>query len=393
MHGTTRRPQLVCFSHLRWDFVYQRPQHLLSRAARDHDVFYVEEPIFEEGARAHLRMSSRPEGVTIVLPVLPAGTEADAAEAMSRLLRRLLPAGPARRTLWYYTPMAMDFSRDIAADIVVYDNMDELTGFLGAPVHLLALEEELFARADLVFTGGMSLYRAKRHRHPHVHAFPSSIDTAHFARARTGVAEPADQRGIPGPRAGFFGVVDERMDVDLLARTARRCPDWQFVMIGPVVKIAPEILPREPNIHWLGGKAYAELPDYIAGWDVGLMPFALNDATRFISPTKTPEFLAAGVPVISTAITDVVSPYGDKGLVAIAANEDEVAASLKALRDRPREAWLTAVDSHLSGMSWDRTWAQMQRLMLGVVRRDAAKADRATTSARRRALAGEAAHV
>ncbi len=293
MHGTTGRPQLVCFSHLRWDFVYQRPQHLLSRAARDHDVFYVEEPVFEGGVRAHLRMSPRPEGVTVVLPVLPAGREADAADVIRPLLRRLLPPSPTRRTLWYYTPMAMAFSRDIPADVVVYDNMDELSAFLGAPAPLLALEAELFSRADLVFTGGMSLYRAKRHRHPQVHAFPSSIDTAHFARSRAGVAEPADQSGITGPRAGFFGVIDERMDVDLLARTARRCPHWQFVMIGPVVKIAAESLPREPNIHWLGPKAYADLPDYIAGWTVGLMPFALNDATRFISPTKTPEFLAA----------------------------------------------------------------------------------------------------
>lgn len=392
MHGTTCRPQLVCFSHLRWDFVYQRPQHLLSRAARDHDVYFIEEPVFEASATPHLRTSPRPEGVTVVLPVLPTGSEAGMAEALRPLLRRLLPSGPARRTLWYYTPMAVAFSRDIPADVVVYDNMDELTGFLGAPAHLLALEAELFARADLVFTGGMSLYRAKRHRHPSVHAFPSSIDKAHFARARGAVTEPADQRAIPGPRAGFFGVIDERMDVGLLARTAARCPDWQFVMIGPVVKIDPAALPRQPNIHWLGPKAYRDLPDYIAGWTVGLMPFALNEATRFISPTKTPEFLAAGVPVVSTAITDVVSPYGDKGLVAIAGDDAGLADSLEALRRRPRAAWLAAVDRHLAGMSWDRTWADMQHLMLGVGQATQPKVETARSTARQ-VMVGEEAHV
>jgi glycosyltransferase involved in cell wall biosynthesis len=175
--------------------------------------------------------------------------------------------------------------------------------------------------------------------------------------------EPKDQARIPHPRLGFFGVIDERMDIDLVGAAADLRPDWQFVMIGPVVKIDPATLPKRPNIHWLGGKSYADLPRYLAGWDVGFMAFAMNEATRFISPTKTPEFLAAGVPVVSTPINDVVRPYGEKGLVEIAATAQEVVQKAEALLARPKEAWLQRVDRHLAAGSWDKTWAAMQRLM------------------------------
>jgi glycosyltransferase involved in cell wall biosynthesis len=260
--------------------------------------------------------------------------------------------------------MAMAFSAHIPADLTIYDNMDELSAFRGASSELLAYEEELFGRADLVFTGGMSLYEAKRDRHSSVHAFPSSIEFAHFsvARSMTG-EEPRDQAAIAGPRLGFFGVIDERMDVDLVGRIAALRPDWQLVMIGPVVKIDPASLPRRPNIHWIGSKSYAELPNYLAGWDVGLMPFAINEATRFISPTKTPEFLAAGLPVVSTEIRDVVRPYGEKGLVEIADTAEKMVAAAERLLARPRQPWLSKVDRHLAAGSWDSTWTAMGRLI------------------------------
>lgn len=364
MNALDRRPQLVCFSHLRWDFVFQRPQHLLSRAVRDYDVYFIEEPLLEAGAAPHLQASRRTEGVTVIVPVLPPAGEDAVAAMIADLLRPILPPSSRQRILWYYTPMAMAFSRGIEADAVVYDNMDELSAFRGAPPRLLDLEAELFARADLVFTGGMSLYAAKRRRHRSVHPFPSSIDVAHFHEARRRPAAPADQAVIGGPRAGFFGVIDERMDLDLVAETARLRPDWQFVMIGPVVKIDPASLPTAQNIHWLGGKSYPELPGYLGGWDVGLMPFALNESTRFISPTKTPEFLAAGLPVLSTAIADVVSPYGEKGLVEIVSDAAGMAEGLDRLRTPP-SGWLETVDDHLAGMSWNQTWAGMQRLIDG----------------------------
>lgn len=305
-------------------------------------------------------------GVEIIVPVLPTGMpEHEAVAVQRRLIDDLLAPHAGRRMVhWYYTPMAMGFAGHLEADLCVYDCMDELSGFRGAPATLLERERRLFERADLVFTGGQSLYEAKRDRHHSVHAFPSSIDRAHFAGARAhGLEEPADQRHIPGPRLGFFGVIDERLDINLLAAAADLRPDWSFVMIGPVVKIDPATLPRRPNIHYLGSRKYGELPAYLSGWDVGFMPFALNEATRFISPTKTPEFLASGLPVVCTPITDVIRPYGETGLVEIAATPEQVVAKAAMLMARPREPWLAAVDGFLAGTSWDRTWDAMHSLV------------------------------
>lgn len=362
-------PLLLCFSHLRWDFVWQRPQHLLSRAAQRYHVVVVEEPVFKEGVVAHMDVSTRPGGITLAVPTLPWGLdEAEILLEQRRLLDRLLAREPeSPRILWYYTPMALAFSDHVEGDVVVFDKMDELSAFAGASPELLALEAALLDRADVVFTGGQSLYEAARHRHGNLHAFPSSIETEHFVKARKeGQADPADQAAIPHPRLGFFGVIDERMDLDLVRDVALLRPDWHFVMIGPVVKIDEASLPRLPNIHWLGGKAYQALPAYLAGWDVGFMPFARNEATRFISPTKTPEFLAAGRPVVSTPITDVVRPYGERGLVEIAADAAEVVDKVENLLARPRNAelvWLSKVDRHLSAGSWDKTWAAMHKLI------------------------------
>ena len=363
---TSAKPLLVCFSHLRWDFVWQRPQHLLSRAVKHYDVLIVEEPIFKPGAHAHMDVSERPQGVTVAVPILPEGlAHEDVIAEQHDLIEDMIGReATGSRVFWYYTPMAMAFTSDLECDLCIYDNMDELSLFRGASQQLIDLENALFARCDLVFTGGMSLYEAKRHRHRSVHGFPSSIDFQHFSQARSLQADPVDQEKIPHMRLGFFGVIDERMDIDLLASVADLRPDWHFVMIGPVVKIDPASLPQSPNIHWLGGKSYNELPHYLAGWDVGFMNFALNESTKFISPTKTPEFLAAGVPVVSTPITDVVRPYGEKGLVEIAKDAAEVVAKVEAIRARPKEPWLAKVDRHLASGSWDKTWASMHRLML-----------------------------
>nr|WP_277876454.1 glycosyltransferase [Trichocoleus sp. FACHB-40] len=262
--------------------------------------------------------------------------------------------------------------------------MDELSAFKGAPPALKDLEAELFSRADLVFTGGQSIYESKRNQHPNVYAFPSSIDKAHFAQCRdverNATQEPADQVDIPHPRLGFFGVIDERMDIDLLGSIAEARPNWHLVIIGPVVKIDPEVLPRHPNIHYLGGKSYQELPAYIAGWDVALLPFAHNESTRFISPTKTPEYLAAGKPVVSTSIRDVVRPYGDMGLVHIADTvPDFVAAVETALNQSQDSEWLNKVDEFLADNSWDSTWGRMMQLVEGVISNASASSKEALT--------------
>ncbi len=358
-----RALDFVCLSHLRWDFVYQRPQHLLSRWAREHRVFFVEEPVSTEGA-ARLEISTRPSGVRVVVPHLPdsVGQAADAVQA--RLIDELFADRDVREfVLWYYTPMALGFTRHLEPSVTVYDCMDELALFAMAPPALRDHEAELFQRADLVFTGGQSLYDAKRRQHPSVHLFPSSVDTAHFSRARERLAEPPDQAELARPRLGYLGVVDERMDLELLAGAAEARPSWQWVIVGPVVKIDPADLPRRENIHYLGLKTYQELPAYLAGWDVALLPFARNDSTRFISPTKTPEYLAAGKPVVSTSIRDVVHPYGQHGLVRIADTPaDFVAAAEAAMREDTAER-LRAVDGFLAEMSWDRTWTEMRALV------------------------------
>ena len=351
---------LLCLSHLRWNFVFQRPQHLLTRAAKTHLVLYFEEPLYESVGRPVLRATDVAPGLRVLTPVLPEGTTPSQAITMQRsLLNNALAAvNYDRLVLWYYTPMALPFSDHVECDVCVYDCMDELSAFKNAPRELVQMERLLMQRADVVFTGGQSIYEAKRRLHKSIHAFPSSIDVAHFQKARRPAKDPADQASIPHPRVGFAGVIDERLDVRLLAEAATRMPDVQFVMIGPVVKIDPADLPRLPNIHWLGGKSYADLPAYMANWDMGWMPFALNEATRYISPTKTPEFLAAGLPVVSTAIVDVVRSYGAQGLVQIA-DADDIEEKIREALGNPKDLLRRPVDAYLATMSWDQTWAAM----------------------------------
>jgi UDP-galactopyranose mutase len=366
------QPDLVCFSHLRWDFVYQRPQHLLTRCARDRRVFFIEEPVFSNSSM-RLDVREVEGGVRVVVPQLPEGLRSEIAitAVMKEMTCKLfLDNDIGEYVFWYYTPMALGFTSHFSPVASIYDCMDELSAFKGAHTALPALEKELFRRVDLVFTGGQSLYEAKRHQHHAVYAFPSSIDASHFGKARKIGADPADQAEIRHPRLGFFGVIDERFDVELLDNVAAQKPDWNFVMIGPVVKIDSELLPKRPNIFYLGPKKYEELPKYLAGWDVALLLFARNDSTRFISPTKTPEYLAAGKPVISTSIRDVVRPYGELKLVEIADTPDEfIRAAEKILSQSRQDEWLTRVDAFVSNLSWDKTWAQMAALIDQAVER------------------------
>lgn len=362
MHAT-----LICFSHLRWDFVFQRPQHLMTRFARQMDVLYVEEPVWIDGPSA-FAIRSTPSGVEVAVPQLTAGMDGEAViEAQRMLIDHLLAErGIENPIVWYYTPMSLAFSEHIEAERVIYDCMDELSAFRGAPPELVEWERRLFSRADVVFTGGYGLFEAKKSHHPRVFAFPSSVDVTHFSRAREQLPDPQDQRQIPHPRIGHYAVLDERLDIELVAAIAEARPDWQLILIGPVVKINPRDLPRRQNIHFLGPKTYDELPAYLSGWDLAFMPFALNESTRFISPTKTPEYLAAGLPVISTAVNDVIGVYGDTGLVEIARTPDEFVATVARLLEDPppRMERLAKTDKLLADMSWEKTWAQMRDLIV-----------------------------
>ena len=363
-------PDLVCLSHLRWNFVYQRPQHLLSRCVQKQRVFFIEEPIFGPYPSCRLDVSMDANGVCVVVPQL-IGTlsEEEATAAQQVLIDDMFSQAQINKyILWYYTPMAVTFTRHLEPLVVVYDCMDELSQFKGAPPEMALREAALFDRADLVMTGGRSLYEAKRSRHPRVFCFPSSVDVAHFARARAPQPDPEDQAGIRHPRIGYAGVIDERLDLALLADAAAARPDWQFVLLGPVVKVDPAHLPQGSNIHYLGMKSYEELPRYMAAWDVAMLPFARNDATRFISPTKTPEYLAAGLPVVSTSITDVVRPYGTEGLVHIADNGADFVTAIEAAMATDLPQHRQIADKKLAASSWDDTAASMTALIAGIAR-------------------------
>ena len=338
----------------------------MTRVAKGRRVIFWEEPVFQADAQVpRLKTRTCPESrVLVATPVLPEGLSPEAQEVELRgLLDGVVEGLEGDLLRWYYTPMMLGFSRHLQACCTIYDCMDELANFKFAPPALTLLERELMEMADVVFTGGYSLWEAKRERHPNIHPFPSSVDRKHFARARTLREEPADQASIPWPRLGFYGVVDERMDLDLLAKLADARPEWNIVIVGPVVKIDPAALPQRSNIHYLGGKSYEELPRYLAGWNVALMPFAINESTRFISPTKTPEYLAGGRPVVSTPIVDVVRHYGELEAVQVARTADEfIAACDQALAlSRTPGRWLKEVDAALSALSWDETFARMNQ--------------------------------
>lgn len=358
-------PELICFSHLRWSFVFQRPQHLMTRLAGRRRVFFVEEPVLDDGPDR--MVVERCDGVHVAVPHLARASSSEPQRDVLRL-RRLVDEMIGAEQLhdfiaWYYTPMALAFTGHLRARMVVYDCMDELANFAGAPTVLRAFESQLLRRADLVTTGGRSLYEAKRDLHPDVHLFPSSVDAAHFRRARDTDTDPADQAFVPRPRIGYAGVIDERMDLDLLRGVAAARPEWQLVMLGPVVKIDPATLPVGPNLHYLGMKPYAELPLYMAGWDVAMLPFARNDATRYISPTKTPEYLAAGRPVVSTSVRDVVRPYGVRGLAHIGDTVHEFIVAIERALATDLASHRASADAFLARMSWDDTAMRIDALL------------------------------
>jgi UDP-galactopyranose mutase len=383
---------LIAFSHLRWGGVYQRPQHLLARFARDVPVTVVEEPLFllHEGATPDLRVTVH-DDVTVLTPVLPiapglhVGFNPETNPAIATLIAPILAelgrvdvrsaraagstgagAGPI---LWYYTPMALGATpAGLDPALVVFDAMDDLASFHSAPPALRAQEAALFAAADLVFAGGPSLYEARRDRHPSVHCFPSGVEPAHFARAAGGLAPHPALAALPRPVLGFYGVLDERLDLELIAAVADARPDWTLALVGPVVKIAERDLPRRPNIAYVGQQPYADLPAFLAGFDVALLPFARNEATRSISPTKTLEYLAGEKPVVSTSIADVVSLYGDAVRVAddpaafVAAVDAALAES--SMERRRRHA---AGRAHLLRHDWDAIAQAMTDLMVGAL--------------------------
>jgi glycosyltransferase involved in cell wall biosynthesis len=356
---------IIVFSHLRWDFVFQRPQHLLSRLAEHYRIIFFEEPVFQQGEPV-LNVSTPAPNLMVCRPATSVdapGFHDDHLPFLREMVREL-GEEHSDPIVWFYTPMALPLLDELEPSLVVFDCMDELSAFKNPPPQLVQREEALLKRADIVFTGGPSLYNAKKHRHPNVHCFPSSVDIEHFRQALARDAGYPPQRAIPGPRLGFYGVIDERFDMELAARLAASRPDWHIVLVGPVVKIDPRTLPQAPNIHYMGQQAYEALPRFLAGWDVCLMPFAMNESTRFISPTKSLEYMAAELPIVSTPVKDVVDMHSD--VVQIADTPSAfIAACERALRmqDDERQLMVCRMREKLSRTSWSATAARMRELI------------------------------
>jgi UDP-galactopyranose mutase len=346
----------------------------MSRFARDTSVFVIEEPVFDGDITQYVIHRKLPN-LHVMVPHLPAETQPDEVDF---LLRNLLSGFLATRSMrdtafWYYTPTALAYTSRFNPAITIFDCVGESSALCASQGRHRQMEQNLFSRADIVFAGGHSLYESKKNRHVNIHGFPGSVDYAHFSKARNGIAEPDDHLAIAGPRLGYFGVIDERFDGALLKALAERRPQWQFIIIGPVARIDAASLPQAANIHYLGGRSYEELPAYLKGWDIAIQPFAMNDSTRYISPAKTAEYLAGGKPVISSPIHDVQHPYGDQGLVHIAATPDEWIAVAERLlhSSEGRKEWLSRVDSFLSSGGWEQTYTSMKNLILAtLVRRN-----------------------
>lgn len=312
---------LVVFSHLRWEFVFQRPQHLLNRFAQSRKVLFVEEPIpFDDNNKGTANILSKSENLTVLQPRISWGNmTTEIIPLVTAEMKHLEIATPV---LWFYAPMYSQVIENIPHSLIIFDCMDELKAFKGAPPALLDNEKYLLSKADIVFTGGKSLYDSKKKVHNNVYCFPSSVDRNHFAQSldkNTNI--PEDIANLKKPTIGFYGVIDERIDLELLQNIAKKLPKVSFVMIGPVVKINEADLPRLHNIHYLGAKKYDELPRYLKGIDIAFMPFALNESTKFISPTKTLEFMAALKPIISTPIYDIVRDYKNEVVIVSTAIE------------------------------------------------------------------------
>ena len=358
-------PTLIVFCHLRWDFVFQRPQHLMTRLAEHYNILVVEEPVYEDGP-AHLKKTAVAPNITVCQPhtaIHAHGFHDDQLPTLKTLLADLVPEGE-KPVVWFYTPMALPLLQSFEPSLVVYDCMDELAAFKNPPKQLLQRESALLNIADICFTGGPSLYESKRNRHANAHCFSSSVDAKHFRQALDKSNSHPDQANVAHPRLGFYGVIDERFDTDLIKQVAAARPEWQIVLVGPVVKIDPANLPQAANIHYMGQRTYDELPKFLAGWDVCLLPFALNESTKFISPTKVLEYMAAELPSVSTPITDVKVPYSH--VVEIAETADEFIAACErmlALDDAQKADLAERMRKVVANTSWDKTANAMHQII------------------------------
>lgn len=354
--STSQAYDMIVFCHLRWDFVYQRPQHIISRLAEGYKILVVEEPIpFNPSEKSTFSVRSVNSQIDICQPHVEHMAE------IGKYLKKHLKK-TAFSVGWFYSAAFVSVLETLEFESVVYDCMDELTLFKGASQELLAQENELLSAADVVYTGGKSLYESKKLKHHNVYCFPSSVDVDHFSnQGKPEKTKPEDIANIPTPIVGYYGVIDERIDLELIKNAAAKSPNFSFVMIGPICKIDENDLPRAENIYYLGMKSYDQLPAYLACFDIAMMPFALNDSTKFISPTKTLEYMSAYKPIISTRIKDVERDYS--GCVMLIDNAEDFARAVA----KPMKNFKDDYEEILNNTSWNKTAERMGLMIKKII--------------------------
>jgi glycosyltransferase involved in cell wall biosynthesis len=388
----SRSYPLIVHCHLNWEWVWQRPQQFVSRLSRAHRTLFVETyPPAKDLVTplAQLQAVDQFPNLTILRIQFPewrwhdgAFVDAERRRLLQEALRGPLAGQFDGAVQWFYDPMAVTaFAGHLGEAAIVYDCMDELSKFRHAPPELVQREAELLHKADVVFTGGHRLFECKRALNNNCHFYGCGVDAMHFGRARDKqTVVPPDLAGLRRPVLGYFGVVDERMDYDLMARLAEANPRWSVVVIGPVTKVEERILPRRPNIHWLGGREYSQLPAYCKGFDVCLMPFALNESTEFINPTKALEYMATGRPIVSSAVPDVVRNFG--AVVKVASDQDDFIARCREAVSNPDAAAIERGLKMAADNSWESIVAQMEKHIEDVLARRRAPENSGTATRR-----------
>ena len=363
---------IIVHSHLAWDWVWQRPQQFHSRLAKTHPILFVEGPTASDqltAPRVTLREVSDYPNIVVLQMQMPASrfwSDGSWVDAERRRLVQSVLEGPLGRKFvnpvqWFYDPMAATaFAGRMDEIAIVYDCMDELSQFKGAPAELVRRERELLAAADVVFAGGPKMAKSKRRLNPNCYSFGCGVDIKHFGKARRATTKvPREIAAMSGAVLGYIGVVDERIDYDLLAKLADYNRDWNLAIVGPWTKIDPADFPVRRNLHFLGNRDYGELPAYAKGFDICLMPFAKNAATEYINPTKALEYMATGRPIISTDIEDVVLQFSD--VVSIATQHDEFIAACEEGVARPDSRRIQAGMKMARNNSWESIVAQLEK--------------------------------
>lgn len=396
-----RRPDVLCISSIDWDFIWQGHQEIMSRlAAEGHRVLFVENtgvrpPRLSDLPRLRHRVTNWRKGTKgfreerpnlfvhspIVLP-LPYSRVARWVnrQVMLRSLNRWMRAiGFSRPVVWTFlpTPLARDVIRSIDSSLTIYYCIDDLASSSAEARRIASSEIALFREADLVFVTSEKLRARAAETSPHVHLFPFGVNLGTFERVRTEEAPiPGDLAALPRPVAGYVGGLHQWVDQDLIAAVAGRMPGVSFALVGPAQGDVSR-LERVPNVHLLGQRPHEDVPRYVKGFDVGLVPYRIAEYTANVYPTKLNEYLVMGTPVVATDLAEIRRFNAEHGDVV------RVASTVDAYADEVRRAMAGSTPAEIArrievaeSNSWERRLEAMQALIdEGLAAREAATPD------------------